>query len=110
MSTVRHASARRSASRTTARTAILAVVVTALIVAALFPLRSLLAQHSQLKDLNHQVSVLETENRQLERRIHQWHDPEYIEKVARECLGMVKPGEVPFVVVPKGGAPKPVSC
>ena len=26
-----------------------------------------------------------------------------LERIARECLGMVKPGEIAFVVVPKGG-------
>ena len=35
--------------------------------------------------------------------IRQLHDPTYLERMARECLGMVKPDEIPFVVVPKHG-------
>ena len=31
----------------------------------------------------------------------------FLERLARQCLGMVKPGEIAFVVVPKEGAPAP---
>jgi cell division protein FtsB len=34
-------------------------------------------------------------------------DPGFLERLARQCLGMVKPGEVAFVVVPVQGAPAP---
>jgi cell division protein FtsB len=40
-------------------------------------------------------------------------DPAYVERFARECLGMIKPGEIPFVVVPKhgkAGAPSAEGC
>ncbi len=94
----------------TARAAILAVVVLGLLVAAVFPLRTYLAERSRVSELTRQAQTLETRNRHLEQRIHRLHDPQYLQRVARECLGMVKPGEVPFVVVPEGGGPKRAAC
>ena len=38
------------------------------------------------------------------------HDPTYLERLARECIGMVMPGEVPFAIVTKHGNPKPARC
>ena len=40
---------------------------------------------------------LETEERQLETKKANLQKPEQIEKVARDELGLVKPGEVPYV-------------
>ena len=34
----------------------------------------------------------------------------FLERIARECLGMVKPGETAFVVVPAHGKPDPPDC
>ena len=121
MSTVRHAAvrrpqarrgpqARRSSARFTAFTAILAVVVTVLLVLAVFPLRSYLSERSQIDDLNRRITSLQQENGRLEGQIRKWHDPEFLQRVARECLGMVKPGEVSFAVVSKAGDPKPAPC
>ena len=45
-----------------------------------------------------------------QRQIQRLHAPNYLERLARECLGMVRPGEVSFVVVPKDGGPKPAAC
>ena len=106
--TVRHATLRRSAF--TARTAILAVVVAALAVAMLFPLRQLLSDRSQVAQLTRQTQVLEHRNRRLEARIQRLHDPTYLERLARECIGMVKPGEVPFAIVTRHGDPEPARC
>ena len=103
-----HAAIRRSAF--TARTAILAVVVTALAVAMLFPLRQLLSDRSQVAQLTRQAQVLEQRNRRLEARIQLLHDPTYLERLARECIGMVMPGEIPFAIVTKHGNPMPARC
>jgi cell division protein FtsB len=111
---VRHAAARRSRSHShshfTARTAILAVMVTVLLVAAIFPVRQLLAERAHTSSLERQAQLLERKKARLDARIQRYHDPIYLERLARECLGMVKPGEVAFVVVPKGGGAKPAAC
>jgi cell division protein FtsB len=101
-----HAKRRRVSGRAVA----LIVVVAALLVAAMYPLRAYLHERSDIASLEHQVSVLQKTNSQLDSRISQLHDAAYLDRMARECLGMVKPGEIPFVVVPKHGRAGPRLC
>lgn len=69
----------------------------------------------QIWDLNNTIEKLDEEkvllkNRQqsLEREIKALQDPEIIEKIARESLGMVKTGEVLIIpAVPGDDIPKP---
>ena len=100
----------RPRTRFTARAAILAVVVVGLLFYLVVPLKSYLAQRSRLHRLEHQEQVLEHQNAVLQAQVAQLHDPGYLERIARQCLGMVRPGEIAFVVVPKGGTPSPPSC
>jgi cell division protein FtsL len=102
--------ARRPRLRITPRAAILAVIVVALLISMVVPFRAYLAQRSRLAELERQTQQLEQQNARLQRRVEQLHDPAYLEQIARECLGMVRPGEIPFVVVPKGGAAAPAPC
>jgi cell division protein FtsL len=105
------ASAARSGRlRVTPRAAILAVIVVALLISMVVPFRAYLTQRSRLADLERQTQLLEQQNAQLQRKVERLHDPAYLEQIARECLGMVRPGEIPFVVVPKGRAAPPSSC
>ena len=89
--------------RVTGRAAALALLVGALVVASIYPLRTYLAQRGQIGSLERQERVLERKNASLGGRIRRLHDPAYLERLARECLGMVKRGEVSFVVVPQRG-------
>jgi cell division protein FtsB len=89
--------------RITGRALALLVVVGALLVAAMYPLRAYLNERSQITRLEQQVSDLERASAEYDRRIALLHDPQYLERLARECLGMIKPGEIGFVVVPKHG-------
>ena len=50
---------------------------------------------------------LQRENDGLAARAEQLRDRVYLERLARQCLGMVRPGETAFVVVPEQGAPAP---
>jgi cell division protein FtsB len=93
----------RRRRRITGRALALLVVVGALLFAATYPLRAYLNERSQIDVLQQQVSKLQQTNADLDERIAQLHDPQYLERLARECLGMIKPGEIPFVVVPKHG-------
>jgi cell division protein FtsB len=89
--------------RVSARAVVLLVTVGALLVAAVYPVRALLREKAQVSSLQQDVTLLQHANAKLDARIRLLHDPAYLERLARECLGMIKPGEVPFVVVPKHG-------
>jgi cell division protein FtsB len=102
--------AARGRSRFTARGTILAIVVTALFLYLLVPLRAYMAQRHHLGQLERQTKVLEQQNGLLQLEIKQLHDPAYLERIARECFGMVKPGEVSWIVVPKSGEARPPDC
>jgi len=57
--------------------------------------------------LEQQAIALETENQRLERRIEDLDDPTTIELLAREQQGLVRPGEVPYVLLaPDVDAPR----
>jgi len=100
----------RSRVRLTARAAILAVLIVLAFAVSLVPIREYLAQRAQIARLENQTSMLSTANRQLENRVAALHDPQELERLARACLGMIRPGETAFVVVPKHGAPQPARC
>ncbi len=104
------AAAARGRIRLTSRGAVLAVIITALLLYLIVPLRTYIDQRNQLSDLQEQTALLEEQNRVLQRKVALLHDPAYLERLARECLGMVRPGEIGFVVVPKDGRALPPSC
>jgi cell division protein FtsB len=89
----------------------LAVLVIALLVASVYPIRTYLSQHAQIRTLEQESLILDRANARLDHRIASLHNRGELERLARECLGMVKPGEIAFVVVPKGGhAATPSDC
>lgn len=81
-----------------------------LLTLAVAPLRTLLEQRSRLDQLERQARGLTDRNDRLEARIDRFSDPVFLEHLARECLGMVRPGETAFVLVPKRGAPPSTRC
>jgi cell division protein FtsB len=108
--TARVEAARRSKLRLTPRAAVLAAIVVVLATALVVPLRQYLGQQARVDTLERRVDVLQEERRSLEREIKLLRDPEYLEGLARKCLGMVRPGEIAFVTVPEGGKPRPARC
>jgi cell division protein FtsB len=101
---------RSSRVRLTARAAMLAMVALILLTLAVAPLRTLIDQRARLGQLERQADDLTDRNAALEERIGRFNDPAYLERLARECLGMVRPGETAFVMVPKRGAPPTPTC
>jgi len=77
---------------------------------AIAPSRAYLDQRAVLHQLEQQAAQLEQQNRDLEQRVADLNDPRTLERLARECLGMVMPGEIGFVTIPKGQAPVPPDC
>jgi cell division protein FtsB len=100
---------RVSRIRITGRAVVLALIVLLLVVASAGVLRQYLAQRSEIDRLAHRVESLETERVRLEREVARLHDPDHLERLARACLGMVKPGEIRFVVPNAAGTP-PARC
>jgi cell division protein FtsB len=103
-------SRQRARLRLTGRALALLVLVAGLLVASIYPLRTYLHQHQQIGSLEQRMVSLEQRNRALERRMARLHDPAYLERLARECLGMVRRGETSFVVVPDNGIATPAHC
>ncbi|HBN95862.1 MAG TPA: hypothetical protein DDZ66_06155 [Firmicutes bacterium] len=52
----------------------------------------------EIDALQKRLVVLEMRKEDLEREIEEWRSPENVERVAREQLGLVKPGEVVYRV------------
>ena len=100
----------RAGPRLTARAAVLAIVVTALLLYLAVPLRTYIDQQNRLAELERQAQVLQRRNVELQEQIERLHDPAYLERIARECLGMVKKGEIAFIVVPENGRSQPPDC
>jgi len=58
----------------------------------------------EIESLRREIAAIELRNKQLEDEIENWQSPEYVERVAREELGLVKPGERVYVIAqPKNG-------
>jgi cell division protein FtsB len=90
----------------------LAVLVVLLGVMLLGPFKSLTAASDRVAELERRRAELSAEVAALEQRRADLDRPEEIELLARSELGLVEPGEVPFVVVtpepPPPSAPAPV--
>jgi len=87
----------RDRPRLTGRAAALLVAVTILGVMAIVPIGRYLDQSAAIADIERRTAELGSQNAELRAEISRLHDPTELEKRARECLGMVGPGEVAFV-------------
>jgi cell division protein FtsL len=99
---------RRAGLQLTPRAAILAVILMALLLYLAVPLRTYVDQRHRLSNLERQTQFLDRQNRDLQQQIKDLSDPASIERYARECLHMIRPGEIGFVVVPAQGGTAPV--
>ena len=97
----------RRGARLTARATILFSLVIGILVLSIAPAQMFFEQKAELARLERQAAALERTNDTLAARAEQLRDDAFLERLARQCLGMVKPGEIAFVVVPKEGAPAP---
>ena len=82
-------------------------LVIGVLVLSVAPARMYFEQKAEVARLERQASALAETNETLAARAEQLRDHAFLERLARRCLGMVKPGEVAVVVVPKEGAPAP---
>lgn len=82
----------------TRRAAVLALVVCALALTVVVPLRNYVAQRQELDAVSAQQRALAAEVDELTRERARLSDPEEVAAEARSRLGYVRPGEVPYVV------------
>lgn len=90
--------------RFTGRAAILVLVLAVLAVSYASSLRAYLVQRSHIQGLQQDNQDDQRTIDAQEREVALWQDSTYLETQARERLGMVMPGETPYVVL-KGGQP-----
>ncbi|OBK22024.1 septation inhibitor protein [Mycobacterium asiaticum] len=83
---------------TARRAAILAAVVCVLTLTIAGPVRTYFAQRTEMAQLSATEAALRHQIGELEQRKGQLADPAYIAAQARERLGFVKPGDIPFQV------------
>jgi cell division protein FtsB len=100
---VEHQSEQRlgSAAR---RAAILAVVVCVLTLTIAGPVRTYFAQRTEMQQLSTAESQLRSQIKNLELQKVKLADPAYIAAQARERLGFVMPGDIPYQVQLPAGA------
>jgi cell division protein FtsB len=83
---------------TTRRAAMLAIVVCALALSVAVPLRTYLAQRTEVQVQEQRRAELRAQVEQLEQREAALNDPAQVEAEARRRLRYVLPGETPYVV------------
>ena len=82
-----------------ARGAVIATVLGVLILSALYPLRQYASQDSHVGSLVAQVRAMDRKIADLRREQQALSSDDEVERIAREELGMVRPGEVAFAIV-----------
>ncbi|MGE5591669.1 MAG: cell division protein FtsL [Bacillota bacterium] len=60
-------------------------------------------------ELQQQLEARQQHNRELQAEINNLQTNEYVEKVAREQLGLIRPGEIRYLTAPGGTAAVPGS-
>lgn len=64
------------------------------------PTRRLLEQRDRISSSAADLRAVQIGNERLEEQIARLNDPDYLEQRAREQIGLVRPGETTFVVMP----------
>lgn len=97
----------RRRSRMLLGLAVVVVLVATVLLTNVFPYRKILAQQQAVENARTQLELLTAENDRLETEAAALHTDEEIERLARENLGYVRPGEYAYVVLepPPAGQP-----
>lgn len=96
----------RQSGRSAGWLAVLLIVTLAITLAGIFPFRQLFAQQRQVESTQVKLEALVAENARLEDEAALLQTPAEVERIAREELGLVRPGEVGYHVQPQ---PAPAS-
>ena len=79
------------------------VAVSAAIVAAWFPVSALTKQHAQLASIDAHVAQLQAQDRALRQDERLLNQPSEVGRLAQDQYLLVKPGQVPYQVLPPSG-------
>ena len=91
----------------TGRAAVLALVLAALVISSVVPLRAYFSQRADLAELRARTAAQEKRVEALKAVKQKWEDPAYVEAQARSRLHFVMPGETGYVVLGPEEAPAP---
>ncbi|MDQ4125875.1 MAG: septum formation initiator family protein [Actinomycetota bacterium] len=69
---------------------------------AIEPTTELMQQNERIARMKSELKAIERTNERLERRITRLDDPDFLEQKAREQIGLVRPDETTYLVVPPG--------
>ncbi len=69
---------------------------------AIEPTLELIQQNERIARMKAELEAIESTNERLERRIGRLDDPDFLEQKAREQIGLVRPDETTYLVVPPG--------
>ena len=86
--------------RLTFRATLVAALIGGLTILSLGPARQAYEQRRRIDAEQVRLAALRAENLRLRERLDRLNDPSYLEKLARKQVGLVKPGEISYVVVP----------
>ncbi|MDQ4148841.1 MAG: septum formation initiator family protein [Actinomycetota bacterium] len=89
------------------RLGVIALVTLGLALTGLAPARQALQQRELIRQEQAKLEALEKRNEELRSRLARLEDPAYREKLAREQLGVVRPGETSYVIVPPSAPVQP---
>lgn len=78
----------------------LALIVGLVGAMAIEPTRQLLLQRDRIDQMTADLTHIERTNERLQARIERLNDPDFLEQRAREQIGLVRPGEITYVVMP----------
>lgn len=85
---------------------LLILLTGAVFITQVVPYRQIVDSQRQVADARSQLATLESENTRLAADVEALHTDSEIERLAREKLGYVRPGETAFVVLDPPGAPE----
>lgn len=95
---------RNSKGNVLAQSVILWAIVAAVSTAFVFRQAQVMSTRKRLVELEREISQYTMANAALEKQIQMMQSDEYIEKIAREKLGLVRPGEVQYMMIkPESG-------
>lgn len=83
---------------------VLLLVLGLLAAMAIEPTMELMQQNDRIARMKSELRTIESTNERLERRIERLDDPDFLEQKAREQIGLVRPDETTYLVVPPGRA------
>ena len=87
-------------------------IVMVLLIVGLFgglavePTRQLLEQRARISGTAAELDQIEVANERLEGRVARLKDPDFLEQRARTQIGLVRPGETAFIVMPPSSGGK----